>query len=48
MDIRPIYQTEVLGRGIFPDKYIVPNIDDILNEDDVQLNWILEKIKNNS
>lgn len=47
MDIRPIYQTEIVGRGIFPDKSITPSLDDILNDRDVQLDWIFEDIKNN-
>lgn len=48
MDIRPTYQAEEEGRGIFPDKTILPTIEDILNENDVQLNWILEQIKSKS
>jgi C-terminal processing protease CtpA/Prc len=46
MDIRPTYQTEIEGRGIFPDKEIIPTLQNILEEEDVQLNWIIDQLKN--
>lgn len=45
MDIRTINQTEVKGRGIFPDKEIIPTIDDKVNGKDPEMDWILEQIK---
>ncbi len=48
MDIRPTFQSEEEGRGIFPDKTILPTLDDLINDNDVQLNWILEEIKGKS
>lgn len=45
MDIRPVYQAIEEGRGIFPDHEIIPTIENIINEEDVQLDWILEQIK---
>uniref|UniRef100_UPI0040491F8E S41 family peptidase n=1 Tax=Flavobacterium sp. TaxID=239 RepID=UPI0040491F8E len=48
MDIRPVYQVSEEGRGIFPDQTIIPTIDNIINDEDVQLNWIIEQIKTKS
>ena len=48
MDIRPVYQTSEEGRGIFPDQTIIPTLENIVNEEDVQLNWILDQIKQKS
>ncbi|MES2574480.1 MAG: S41 family peptidase [Bacteroidota bacterium] len=44
----PFYKTNIEGRGIFPDKEIIPTITDYVNGIDPELNWILEDIKNNS
>lgn len=46
--IYPHYKTNVEGRGIFPDKEIIPTIDDYIKGADPELNWITEDIKNNS
>ena len=45
MDIRTINQTNVDGRGIFPDKEIIPTIEDKVNGKDPEMDWILEQIK---
>lgn len=45
MDVKPINQTNVLGRGIFPDKEIVPTIEDKVNKKDPEMEWILNDIK---
>ncbi|TRX35012.1 peptidase S41 [Flavobacterium sp. ZT3R18] len=46
--ITPFYKTTLEGRGVFPDKEIVPTIADYVNGKDPELNWILEDITNNS
>jgi hypothetical protein len=46
MDIQSINQAEVKGRGIFPDKEIIPTIQDKIANKDPELEWILEDSKN--
>jgi len=48
MVVAPFYKTALEGRGIFPDKEIVPTIADFANGKDSELDWILEDIKKNS
>jgi C-terminal processing protease CtpA/Prc len=48
MAVVPFYKTTLEGRGVFPDKEIVPTIADYANGKDPELNWILEDIKKNS
>lgn len=48
MVVAPFYKTALEGRGIFPDKEIIPTISDYLNGKDPELNWILADIKKNS
>lgn len=48
MVVAPFYKTPLEGRGIFPDKEIVPTIADLSNGEDLELNWILGDIKKNS
>ncbi|UPF07691.1 S41 family peptidase, partial [Flavobacterium psychrophilum] len=43
----PIYKTQVEGRGIFPDKEIIPTLDDRINNTDPEMNWILQDINTN-
>jgi hypothetical protein len=38
-------KTEIVGRGIFPDKEILPTLEDRKNNIDPELNWILEDIR---
>lgn len=38
-------KTDVEGRGIFPDKEIIPTIEDRKNNVDPELKWVLEDIK---
>lgn len=45
MDIKTINQTEVEGRGIFPDVEIPLTVSDKVKNKDPQLDWILEDIK---
>jgi C-terminal processing protease CtpA/Prc len=45
MDIRPVYQDIIEGKGVQPDYYIVPTLEDIIDDRDVQLNWVIEQIK---
>ena len=41
----PYYQTEKEGRGIFPDKEIIPTLQDRIDGVDPELNWVLDDIK---
>lgn len=45
MDIQTINQTETIGRGIFPDKEIIPTIEDKVLHKDLELEWILSDVK---
>ncbi len=45
MDIKTVNQTTVEGRGIFPDKEIIPTLSDKLNKKDPELDWILNEVK---
>ena len=47
MNIKTISQTDVNGRGIFPDKEIPMTVEDKIKNKDPQLDWILDDIKNN-
>ena len=44
-NIKPYYQTALIGRGVFPDIEIIPSIEDYENEIDPALEWILNDIK---
>jgi len=44
MSIKPIQQTDTEGFGVQPDVKIIPSIDETINEDDPELQWILEDI----
>jgi len=48
MNVKPTQQSTVYGRGIFPDKEIVPTIEDKISGKDIELEWILNEceIKN--
>jgi len=46
--VAPFHKTTLEGRGIFPDKEIVPTIVDYINGKDPELDWILEDIKKSS
>ncbi len=41
----PFHQTEKEGRGIFPDKEILPTLQDRIDGIDPEMNWILEDLK---
>lgn len=45
MDIRPINQTTIKGHGVFPDVELVPTMQDVISNKDLELDWILEDIK---
>lgn len=45
MNIKTINQTDVDGRGIFPDKEIIPTLEDKISNKDPELEWILEDVK---
>ncbi|WP_264564610.1 S41 family peptidase [Flavobacterium sp. N3904] len=42
--VAPHYKTELEGRGVFPDKEIIPTLEDRINGRDPEMNWILDDI----
>lgn len=42
------FKTTTQGRGIFPDKEIIPTIEDRIKENDPELDWILKDIKSSN
>ncbi len=44
MTCEPYQQKEVEGRGIFPDKEIIPTINDRVKGKDVEMEWIIQEI----
>ena len=44
--IQPHYKSEIEGRGIFPDKEIIPTIENRKNQQDPELDWIMNQIIN--
>ncbi len=45
MNCVPFYKTDVLGHGIYPDKEILPTIQNRIDGVDPEMNWILDDIK---
>jgi hypothetical protein len=45
MLIAPHYKTEINGRGIFPDIPIIPTLQDRINGNDPEMDWILNNSK---
>ncbi|WP_222164699.1 S41 family peptidase [Edaphocola aurantiacus] len=45
MHIRPENETEVKGRGIFPDKEIIPSYEDKKNDKDPEMDWVMKQIE---
>jgi C-terminal processing protease CtpA/Prc len=45
MNCVPFYKTDVLGHGIYPDKEILPTIQNRIDNVDPEMNWILDDIK---
>ena len=45
--VAPHYKTELEGRGIFPDKEIIPTLEDHINGRDPEMNCIVEDISKN-
>ena len=43
--VSPTGKTDIEGRGIFPDKEIIPTIEDRKNNIDPELKWVLDDIK---
>ena len=42
-----IIKPTIEGRGIFPDKEIIPTLEDRIKGNDPEMNWILNDIKSN-
>ncbi len=45
MQIETVHETPVYGRGIFPDKEIIQTIEDKVNNNDPEMEWILKDIE---
>ncbi len=45
MDVKTTHQTTVFGHGIYPDKEIIPTVQDKIDNKDPELEWILHDIK---
>ena len=45
MDVKTTNQSNVFGRGIFPDVEILPTIQDKINNNDPEMDWILDGIE---
>lgn len=45
MDVKTTNQTNVFGHGIYPDKEIIPTIQDKIDNKDPEMEWILNDIK---
>ncbi|MEI7509780.1 MAG: S41 family peptidase [Flavobacterium sp.] len=45
MDVKTTNQTSVFGHGIYPDKEIIPTIQDKIDNKDPEMEWILNDIK---
>lgn len=45
MLIAPHHKTTIYGHGIFPDKEIIPTLQNKIEESDTELNWILDNLK---
>ncbi|MEC4003699.1 S41 family peptidase [Flavobacterium sp. SUN052] len=45
MDIKTTNQTPVFGHGIYPDKEIIPTLQDKIENKDPELDWILSDVK---
>jgi C-terminal processing protease CtpA/Prc len=48
MLIAPAYKTSTDGRGIFPDKEIIPTLADRVSGNDPEMNWVLDDIRKNN
>lgn len=48
MFIAPHHKTTDEGRGIFPDKEIIPTLEDRIKGNDPELNWVINDIKANN
>jgi C-terminal processing protease CtpA/Prc len=45
MNIAPYYQTEIFGHGIYPDVPVSPSLEDQIQGEDTELNWITNSLK---
>lgn len=45
MNMVPFYKTDVLGHGIYPDKEILPTIQNRIDGVDPEMDWIMEDVK---
>ncbi len=42
--VKPNAYTEIIGRGIFPDQEIIPNIEDVVTGKDKELEWVMNNL----
>jgi Peptidase family S41 len=45
MSCDPFYKTDVVGHGIYPDKEILPTLEDRILDNDPEMNWVLSQDK---
>lgn len=48
MDVKTTNQTPIFGHGVYPDKEILPTLQDKIENKDAELTWILNDIKSKS
>ena len=41
----PYYKTDVFGHGVYPDKEIVPTLQDLIDAKDAEMDWVLKDAK---
>jgi hypothetical protein len=47
MTCSPFHQTEVVGRGIFPDVEILTTLQDRITNVDKEMEWVFKDVENN-
>lgn len=45
--VQPHYKSKIEGRGIFPDKEIVPTIENLIKQQDPEIEWVKNQIISN-
>lgn len=45
MNVKPYYQTDVTGHGIYPDILIKPTLEDLIQQKDPELDWLKKNLK---
>ena len=45
MNVKPYYQTDVTGHGIYPDILIKPTLEDLIQQKDTEIDWLKKNLK---